>query len=404
MTGAVWAEEQCRFPQRSFRRIFRPVQRPVPPNAEIVTAYTNGQVTLRSNRRLDGYHEASDLSAFQGVEVGDFVVHGLDILRGSVGVSDSSGAISSVCVVCVPVHQMDLRYFAYAIRAQAFSGLPRALARGVREGGADFRRWDTLAALPVPVPTPRVQQTISDFLDAESARIDALIAKKQRLQALVSEHWRAQVDAVTSRGRKVVVRRVTSLITSGPRGWAERAGLIGEPFIRSANLQRSSLEVRTDNLVYVEGRESSEAQRSRARSGDTVIGITGANTGWVGLLKPVLGEAYVSQHVAILRPTGIEPQWLAYSVFAQRTQEQLLAGQYGGTKQQLGLDDLAQLTIYLPSRGQQQRLCAQLDEAARRNAILSADLTAQIALLHERRQALITAAITGQLDIPGLAA
>src|ERR1700731_1383541 len=100
----------------------------------MVTAYTDGRVTLRSNRRRDGYHEARDMSGHQGVEPGDLVVHGLDILRGSVGVSDARGAISSLCVVCSPKVRSDPRYFSYVIRAQAFSGLPRALARGVREG------------------------------------------------------------------------------------------------------------------------------------------------------------------------------------------------------------------------------------------------------------------------------
>jgi type I restriction enzyme S subunit len=90
-----------KYPEVPFRRLFRSVERPIADGAEIVTAYTDGTVTLRRNRPIKGYHEAADLSGFKGVCVGDFVVHGLDILRGSVGVSDSDGAISSVFVTCV---------------------------------------------------------------------------------------------------------------------------------------------------------------------------------------------------------------------------------------------------------------------------------------------------------------
>lgn len=185
-----WLPTGSPFEERPFRRVFERVRRPLPPDPEIVTAYTNGQVTLRSNRSKEGYHEAEDLSGFQGVEVGDFVVHGLDILRGSVGVADSAGALSSVCIVCVPRVESDPRFFAYAMRAQAWAGVPRALARGVREGGADFRRWETLADLPLPVPSLSEQRVLADHLDAETARIDVLISKKRRLIELLQDRWR----------------------------------------------------------------------------------------------------------------------------------------------------------------------------------------------------------------------
>jgi type I restriction enzyme S subunit len=78
----------------------------------------------------------------------------------------------------------------------------------------------------------------------------------------------------------------------------------------------------------------------------------------------------------------------------------LLGGQYGGTKQQLGLADLAKLVIRLPDFGRQTALTAKLEcvKSESRNAV--ARLSTQIDLLQERRQALITAAVTGQLSIP----
>lgn len=72
----------CEYRQLPFRRVFRRVNRPLIGNEGIVTAYTDGQVTLRENRAKERYHEAADLSTFQGVIPGDFVVHGLDIMRG----------------------------------------------------------------------------------------------------------------------------------------------------------------------------------------------------------------------------------------------------------------------------------------------------------------------------------
>ena len=65
------------------------------------------------------------------------------------------------------------------------------------------------------------------------------------------------------------------------------------------------------------------------------VGITGANTGWTGLVRESLAGSYVSQHVAILRPAGVMPEWLAYSIASDRCQRMLMESQYGGTKTQL---------------------------------------------------------------------
>lgn len=335
----TWAGSHGRYTEVPFRRVFEQLRRPVPPAAKIVTAYTNGDVTLRTNRRLDGYHEAADLSGFQGVEPGDFVVHGLDIMRGSIGVSDSRGAISSVCIVCRPRTRDDPRFFSYAMRAQAFSGFPRAMARGVREGGADVRRWDTLAELPLPRPRPDQQRAIADFLETETARIDALITKKRHLRDLTIERFRAFVSEKVALGSSMEVRRVISLRTSGPRGWADRVGDTGAPFIRSQNLRRDGIELDLTAAARVNPPETPEARRSRTSAGDVLIGITGANTGWVGIVRGQASGGYVSQHVAVLRPRGLVPEWLAYSLFAHQAQDQLIGGQYGGTKTQLALDD-----------------------------------------------------------------
>lgn len=135
-----------------------------------------------------------------------------------------------------------------------------------------------------------------------------------------------------------------------------------------------------------------------------MVGITGANTGWAGLAGAEVAGGFISQHVALLRPLRVEPAWLAYSVFSHRAQGLLLGQQYGGTKQQLGLAELAELQIFVPSMADQRVHLAALDQARIHTATASRLLSGQIALFQERREALITAAVAGELDIPGAAA
>ena len=234
MTERVtWAGRSSRFPEVPFRRLMQPIKRKVV-RGDIVTAYTNGQVTLRSNRAKIGYHEATDLSTYQGVEPGDFVVHGLDILRGSVGVSDAYGAISPVVTVCQSAPDVDGRFIAYAMRAQAWTGFPKAMARGIRDGGADFRRWETLGELPVPCPSLEDQRRIADFLDAETARIDRLLALRSEQIRLADERLRSRVahlllDASSPLMSGLPLRRLIQTIKTGTTPSVEEQWAWAEP-------------------------------------------------------------------------------------------------------------------------------------------------------------------------------
>ena len=311
---------------------------------------------------------------------------------------DADDLIASTAFAVITPHGIDSRYFGWWAQSDVF--IEDVVARSV---GVSYPAINALELgdLPVRVPPLAEQRAIADYLDAETARIDALIAKKQQLIHLLEERWRGFVDTATSGGDAVRVRHVTSLRTSGPRGWADRVGERGQPFIRSGNLTRDSIDLDHRDLARVVAPETAETQRSSTRAGDSLVGITGANTGWVAAVDSSTEAGFVSQHVAILRPAGVEPRWLTYSLFAPRSQDQLLGGQYGGTKTQLGLQDLAELKISLPPRDVQQALLEKLDAERLRRGRLIESVSRQVELLSERRQAMITALVTGARPTTG---
>ena len=112
----------------------------------------------------------------------------------------------------------------------------------------------------------------------------------------------------------------------------------------------------------------------------------------------------MSQHVAMLRPKHVLSEWLGYCLFSERSQQDLLGSQYGGTKQQLNLDDLGDLQVRCPSIETQGRSVEKLRKATELKDTMVERLTRQVELLVEHRQALITAAVTGELSVPGMAA
>jgi len=390
-----------RWPSQRARFLFREVN-DRGHNLPLASVTRDRGVEFRADLDISVWNPGDDVSDYKRVQPGDFVI-GLRSFQSGLGYSPLEGLVSPAYTVLRPIRpEIWPGYFRHLLKSELLISRLENIAQGIRQGRTiaveDFNE------LRLPLPPLVTQRAIADYLDRETPRLDALITAKRRMVELLDEHFRATVFRVTDTGATVAVRRVVSRRTSGPRGWGQLVSSVGAPFIRSANLQRDDLELRNDVLAGVDPPSSVESERSRTRVGDVLVGITGANTGWVGIVGSDHAGGYVSQHVALLRPRGVDSRWLAYSIFCSRAQDQLLGGQYGGTKQLLGLDELAELSIRVPARRDQERLVRTLDHAKRIRDRTKAALQRQLSLLSEHRQALITAAVTGELEIPEAAA
>lgn len=392
------------LPQLPFRRLFRPIRREAPAGAHIVTAYTDGQVTLRSNRAKIGYHEAADTSTYNGVRRGDFVVHGLDIMRGSVGVSDSDGVISPVCIVCEPIGPIEPRFAAYAMRLQAASDFPRALARGVREGGADFRRWETLAELPLPVPSLQVQHAVVGYLDRETAQIDAFIAKNKELIALLTDHRSTVIDRLLSdsmQQAEVVKLNWELSFLNGDRGstYPSRDEFVesGIPFINAGHLVDGSLSY--DHMNYVSPEKFAEMGGAKLKEDDLLFCLRGS-VGKLGLFSGRETGALASSLVAMRPRTGrISMPYLAAVLESKRAQDLIDLAQTGSAQPNLSVEQLSQFRFPMPNANKQLETANRIAEIRQRSTSSFATAHRAIELAKERRAALISAAVTGKIDV-----
>ena len=188
--------------QRS-KFIFKKIERKVNEEDQIVTCFRDGQVTLRANRRTEGFTNALKEHGYQGIRKGDLVIHAMDAFAGAIGISDSDGKATPVYSVCLPrdKQKIDVYFYAYYLRNLALSGFISSLAKGIRERSTDFRYAD-FAELLLPIPPYLEQQKIADYLDKQTAKIDQAIALKTAHIEKLKEYKSVLInDVVTGKVR-----------------------------------------------------------------------------------------------------------------------------------------------------------------------------------------------------------
>ncbi len=201
-SGIQWVEKiPSHWGTQRAKWLFNRMERPVRPEDDVVTAFRDGQVTLRTNRRTEGFTNAIQEHGYQGIRKGDLVIHAMDAFAGAIGVSDSDGKSTPVYAACVPRGEYPINsyYYAYLLRYMAHSGYIESLSKGIRERSTDFR-FAEFRDLPLPIPDQDEQDRIVAFLDQKTAEIDAAIAKKERLIELLHEQKNIRIHQAVLRG------------------------------------------------------------------------------------------------------------------------------------------------------------------------------------------------------------
>jgi type I restriction enzyme S subunit len=171
------------------------LQRPILSTDKVITCFRDGEVTLRSNRREDGFTISEKEIGYQGIDVGDLVVHGMDGFAGSIGISDSRGKASPVLNVLNS--SQDKKFLMYYLRSMAYNNVFLALSTGIRVRSCDLN-WNKLANLPYAIPPIDEQHRIANFLDSKCSKIDS-----------IRENVEAEIEALKQYKQSVITEAVT---------------------------------------------------------------------------------------------------------------------------------------------------------------------------------------------------
>ncbi|WP_242506632.1 restriction endonuclease subunit S [Vibrio vulnificus] len=160
-----------------FKNLFSQSRLPVRKGDGVVTSYRDGQVTLRANRRLDGYTEAILEGGYQGIRKGQLVLNSMDAFEGAIGVSDSDGKCTPEYVVCDPIrNDISPYYFALLLREMALSKYIQVICNAVRQRAVRIR-FNNLATRFMIVPPKSEQDAIVRHIDTETSKIDVAIGQ-----------------------------------------------------------------------------------------------------------------------------------------------------------------------------------------------------------------------------------
>jgi type I restriction enzyme S subunit len=306
-----------------------------------------------------------------------------------------------------------------------FQGLQQwDLLQGVDQAikGATLNK-EKLRKIEFEYPTYKPEQTkianVLSTVDRAIGQTEALIAKQQRLKTGlmqdlltrgIDEHGNLRSEDThgfknSPLGRIPVewdiheLGTVAELVTSGSRGWAQYYSDEGATFLRIGNLTRQHINLRFDDLVFVDLPESSEGKRTALRGGDLLISIT-ADLGIIGVIPENVGEAYVNQHIALVRllSEAVNPRFVGWYLSGRTGQSQFEKLNESGAKAGLNLPTIRKLFVPLPDTLEQEGVAEVLDL----NALEMEQLGSNLRKFRSLKTALMQDLLTGKKRVTPL--
>ena len=270
-----------------------------------------------------------------------------------------------------------------------------------------------LAGLEVPLPSLGEQRKIAailssvdDTIEKTQAVIDQVqIVKRGLMQELLTRglpgrHARfkqTEIGEVPEAWDVVSFAQSGATVTSGSRGWAKYYSDDGALFLRITNLARNTIRLRLSDVRHVAlPKGSTEGKRTRVQTGDLIISIT-ADLGMVGFIPDGIGEAYVNQHLALVRlpDDALRPEFVGYFLATDIARNRFYRLNDAGAKAGLNLPTIMKLTVPKPPRDEQDMAVDVLTATEDRLAVEEKKLVG----LAAAKSALMSVLLTGELRV-----
>lgn len=331
--------------------------------------------------------------------------------------ADKDGVCSTELLVLKPQPDIHPRFLLYSMLSPDFVGQVDASTYGAKMPRAN---WEFIGSMKLPTPAYETQRMIADYLDRETARIDALVAEKEKMLALLEEKRAALISRAVTRGLdESAPFKPSGLDWLGdiPKHWETRRlkYLAHEPLAYGAN--EAALEdnpdwprfvrisdINEDGTLCVETFRSLSpeiAEPYLLERGDVLFARSGATVGKTFIYRPEWGKACFAGYLIRFRSAQelVLPDFVYFFSLSDIYWQQVESGTIQATIQNFSAEKYAELIVCLPPPYEQKTIVDFLINAEQRTSTLLAEIRSSIERLKERRAALITAAVTGQIPV-----
>jgi len=349
-------------------------------------------------------------------EPGDVLFGKLRPYLAKAWIAEFAGRCTTELVVMQPT-DFDARFLRYVCLSRDFVDAVDASTFGSKMPRAD---WDFIGNMPVPLPTLRRQRVVADYLDRETARLDGLVAAKECVLGLVAEKRRALITRAVTRGldpRAPLRDSAIPWLGEIPAHWSSKqlkrcAAVIDckhrtVPFTSEGIPLASIREVQSWEVDLTSAKMTTEEEYLLMIEGDRdprpgdVIVSRNATVGAAALVPPDRAQFCMGQDVSLVRPGAkLEPAFLNWLFRSDCVANQITSASIGATFFRINVEQIKALLIPLPPLGEQRTIVRVVGSEMSKLDALRAATERTIALLKERRTALIAAAVTGRLHIP----
>ena len=319
---------------------------------------------------------------------------------GKVSYSDVPvAAIDTTYFIDQTTTSQDLRWLYYALSVAGLDTLSQDV-------GVPGLSRDQAYGQRIPLPPLSTQRAIADYLDTQTGRIDALIEKKRRMVELLEERRRVEVELIFTGGSQglpsswdvLPLRRLCPNVTVGvvvePSSYFEDSGV---PFVHGTDIRPGSIDMA--NLKFMSEESNALLNKSQIYEGD-VVAMRVGEPGRAAVVPRSLHRANCASILILRRSDQLSSEILCEFLNSQPGKAQIEASQNGAAQAVINVSDALGLRIPVPPRVEQDRIEKFLQRGREQVLLSTSKLNEQTALLAEKRQALITAAVTGELEIP----
>jgi type I restriction enzyme S subunit len=364
---------------------------------------------------------AESLEGYRRVKRNDLVMNYMLAWKGAYGVSDCDGIVSPAYAVFeIDQSKVDLRYVHHRLRSDPMRSAFRAASKGIIE--SRLRLYpDALLALSIELPDLSTQKAIAEFLDRETARIDQLIEKKQRLVELLGEKQRAVIDQLITGGlsenkdkkpvsvswlkdipshwQALPIKKLLAMpITDGPHETPEFVDE-GVIFVSAEAISGGVIDFNKKRGFITPEANAIYSRKYCPRSGDIYIVKSGATTGKSAMVRDFT-DFNIWSPLAVLRPASkVNGEWLLLTVRSTSFLDALALNWSWGTQQNIGMGVLGRIVVPVAPPEEQRAIVQYYERETTSIREVVSRVAESIDRLRELRSSLITAAVTGQIDV-----